>query len=964
MMRSGKFFRDIHTINGSVTQTLLMKRSILCLAVFTAMGSFTASSQNVPQTIDEVITPFETSNWVYIDKSSRLADDALFTSYASQLGLTSRDEMQLEAIETDEFGWTHREYQQVHNGVPVEFAVYNVHSRDGIAEKANGVIAPRLNVQTAPSIGEQEALAIALECIGAETYNWQVPQLEVMKRYATDDPNATFYPEGQLLIADRDFDPKNKSQHTLAWKFEIHSAKPSSRDWVYVDANNGIILKELDLCMHENGYPGTAETRYNGTVEIITDSTELGFVLRDYTRGRGIETYDAADSFSVNYAVDFVDDDNYWANSNDRADDAATDCHWAAEQLYDYLKEVHGFDSYDNKGSKMLSYVHYGQSWFNASWNGFWSQYGDASGEPWVNVDVVGHEFAHGFTWASAALLYTRESGAMNESFSDILGEALQYHINGGVTDWLATPSPVDTIRDYAQPNNHGHPDTYLGDNWVTTPGDNFGVHSNSGVQNKWFYLLVNGGQGVNDNGEEYAVNPIGIDAAMQVVMRSMTTYLFPEATYSDGRQSSLYSAEDIFGVCSEEYRQIANAWHAVGVGQRVDEDDFAIMSIEEYPLCNVAEDGQLTINLRHMGCDSSSAVNISARVSKSNPPLSYTEVIDIPEGVGPGEVFSYTFNETFDFARSGEHTLQIFLSSDADENGGNDVSPQVSVFQLRPVEEHDFRFYTNIAPRTFRDSMSFRSSQFSTLRILNFVGRDSTTGILIEGDRMRYGKVVLEGEDPFDYNQRQGTEICMCMDATNLDSLGLQFDLRQTYSSKFEERVQIPQPKTSAMRIMANGEELVRYFPETNNDDEWQTHNLDLEDYLGLEFTLCFETRTIQSLAEDIDSIGDRVFLDNIIIQSVEIASGLVNVDPTLPVSIFPNPASGEYNVDFESLETGDGVMRVFDLNGALMVQRDVSIAQGVNRITADVYGLGKGIYVVEIASAGQRFVGRLAVL
>lgn len=941
-----------------------MIRAVLLPFVISLCFAFTLGAQTATKQLKEIATPFESADWLYIKEDAGISADQFVKKYAGDFGLTQNDEMRLESAKADDLGMTHHTYQQLHRDVPVEFAVYKVHSREGIVRKANGVLAQNLDVDTDPALSEDEALQIALECIGAHTYNWQIPELEDMMKNVTGDPEATFFPRGQLLIADRDFDPSNAPKYNLAWKFEIHSADPSERNWVYVDAFDGSILKELDLHMHENGYVGTAETRYSGTVQIITDSTESGFVLRDPSRGRGIETYDAQDTFTVDVAVDFTDDDNYWDNSNVRADNAATNCHYASEQLYDYLRDVHGFDSYDNKGSKMISYVHYGENWFNASWNGFWGQYGDASGEPWVNADVVGHEYAHGFTWATSALIYSRESGALNESFSDILGEALEYYINDGVNDWLATPSPIDTIRDYANPENYGDPSTYLDENWVTTPGDNFGVHSNSGVGNKFFYLLVNGGQGVNSNGDEYAVNGIGMEAAMDIIFRSMTTYLFPTAQYADGRQSSLYSAEDLYGSCSEEYKQVANAWHAVGVGERVEEDDFTVTSIEQYPFCGLGDEEQLTINLKHMGCDSSSPVAIEARVIKSNPPLSYVEMIEIPEGVGPGETFSYTFQEPFSFARTGEHTIQINLSSETDSNKGNDVSEQVSVFQLRPIEEHEFRFYTNIAIRTFRDTMAFFNEEFAQVRVLNNIGPDSSAAILIEGDRMRYANPVLEGEDLFDVNERLGTRICMCMDATNLDSMGLQFDLRQTFSNRFEERVEIPQPKTSALRVVVDDTEVARYFPETNNDDEWTTHNIDLEDYLGLEFTLCFETRTIQSIAADVDSIGDRVFIDNILVKSVELSSS-TNFDiATESLDIFPNPALNVANIDFLSEVSGMSFLRVIDMNGAEIYREEQPVIAGQNRIPLNTASWGAGVYVVEIIMDDRRFIGRVAVL
>ena len=953
-----------------------MKRLSLTLVLAIANLFIFVHAQAPDASLRSVATPFETDDWLQLQSDVSVSPQSFFTSYGKDMGLTNRDAMKLTTSDADEYGLTHHAFQQYHNDVLVEFAVYKLHARDGAVVKTNGTLARNISVNTEPVLTEQQALDRALACIGADVYNWEVPRLEEMKKEATGDAAATFYPVGELLIADADFNPKNGNSYKLTWKFDIHSASPSRRDWVYVDAITGEVVKELDLLMHEHahehahsveetdGFPGIAETRYSGTVEIITDSTAEGYVLQDFTRGRGIETYDALNVFGTDSSANFVDDDNYWANANERANDAATDCHWASEQLYDYLRDVHSFDSYDNKGSKMISYVHYGESWRNASWNGFWGQYGDADGEPWVYMDVVGHEYAHGFTWATAALLYTRESGALNESFSDILGEVLQAYINGGDVDWLATPSPFDTIRDYANPSNFNDPDTYLGDNWQTDAFDNFGVHTNSGVQNRWFYLLSTGGEGVNDNGEQYSVQAIGMDAAMQIVMRNMTTYLFPTSQFADARQASLFSAEDIFGLCSDEYKEIANAWHAVGVGDRVENDDYTVTSIEQYPLCELEGKQPLTINLRHMGCDSSSPIVIEARVLKSNPSLSYTEMIEIPEGVGPGESFSYTFTEEFDFSRTGEHTLQVSINSDTDLNAGNDETEQVSVYNLTPIWEHDFRFYVNIGLRTFRDSMSFYDSEFADARVLQFAGRDSTPGILIEGDRARYASPVLDGEDVFETNHRQGTRVCMCINATDLDSLGLQFDLRQTYSNEFGNSVQLPQPQTSALRVMAGDDELARYFPQTNFEDEWQTHNLDLEAYLGLDFTLCFESRTILGSETFLDTVYDRVFLDNIIVKGVEVSTSVNSVVDAKPLELFPNPTKGQFTINLDSDISGTATLRVLDLNGQELDRDQVDVSVGNNLISRNMADLGGGMYMVELITEGKRYAGKLIVL
>ena len=163
--------------------------------------------------------------------------------------------------------------------------------------------------------------------------------------------------------------------------------------------------------------------------------------------------------------------------------------------------------------------------------NGSQMTYGDgnASWNPLVSLDIVGHEVSHGVTEYSAGLVYSYESGALNESFSDIFGEAIENFATGS-NDWLMGEdigvNPGSALRSMADPPIKGDPDTYLGTNWRFDSADNGGVHTNSGVQNKWFYLMAVGEAGVNDNGQSYNVTGIGIDDAEAIAYRNLTVYL------------------------------------------------------------------------------------------------------------------------------------------------------------------------------------------------------------------------------------------------------------------------------------------------------------------------------------------------------------------------------------------------------------------------------------------------------
>jgi hypothetical protein len=394
-----------------------------------------------------------------------------------------------------------------------------------------------------------------------------------------------------------------------------------------------------------------------------------------------------------------------------------------------------------------------------------------------------------------------------------------------------------------------------------------------------------------------------------------------------------------------------------------VDDQDFTVLEVEGFDLCTVGPMDSVRMKVQHLGCDSTGPVSLVFTLIKSNPTLIWNDTLDLPEGVGPGEVFEYEFSRTFDFSRTGLHQLTGRVSSAGDLNKENDNSPTSEVYNLLPVSNQDFPFHSRIAFRTFRDSIAFYSGEFAHLLVWFNAGRDSTYGIRIEGDRARYGRPVYEGQDVFDLNHRLGTQICFCVDAVNLDSLGFQFDLRQTYTSSLDTIIGVPYAKTSAVRVMIDTTELGRFFPETNQDDEWQTHHFDLEDFLGSEFELCFETRTIQSLVEDDDSIGDRVFLDNIRFIGREVSAAIFSAAEVQPLVVYPNPVSETLHVIIPSSHRTSATLHLRDLTGRSVTMQPLELLSGENTLSLEVQGITSGIYFVEANADGERMLAKVVI-
>ena len=441
-------------------------------------------------------------------------------------------------------------------------------------------------METSARISEKEALVSALNHVKADKYKWESPAEEKNIKATTGSLSATYYPKAKLVYTLKK-GKLIKNNLCLAYQFDIYAIKPLYRAYVYIDAVTNKIVNE-ESRIHFTDIPGTANTSYSGTQPLISDSYSGGFRLRESGRGNGLETYNLQQGTDYGASVDFLDADNIWNNVNAQQDQYAADAHWGTEKTYDFYWYNFNRNSIDNNGFKIMSYVHYDTSFFNAFWDGNVMTYGDGGGStvatPLVCIDIIGHEITHGLTEHTAGLIYNSESGGLNESFSDIFGQSIEFYAKPSTASWLIGNEIGYTIRNMADPNAFNDPDTYHGLNW----DPNEEVHNISGVQNFWFYLLSTGGTGTNDNGDNYNVSGIGVSNAAKIAYRNLTVYLTPNSNYTDARFYSIQSAIDLFGPCSPEAAATANAWYAVGVGGVYSNTVLSDFTSNNITLCSV----------------------------------------------------------------------------------------------------------------------------------------------------------------------------------------------------------------------------------------------------------------------------------------------------------------------------------------------------------------------------------------
>lgn len=507
-------------------------------------------------------------------KGSDITVEATPDFFKKYYGLEKGHEFKVERSLSGNNGELHVRFYHYYNGIEVMASELIGHYRNNILQSFNGRV-HSFKTQVNPALMNEKALELALQAVPSEQYMWEDPDEEAFLKQILNDQGASYYPHANLIYAPKDLNFELTLE--LCYWFEIYSKEPLAKKRLYINATSGEVWASEDL-IHETDVKGQANTKYRGVMDITTDSVgPNNYRLRETGRGKGIETYNMQKGTSYAAAVDFSDSDNYWNNYNAAYDEVAGDAHFGAEITYDYYMDKFSRNSFDGNGAKILSYVHYRSNYANAFWNGVMMTYGDGNGTtvtPLTSIDVCGHEVTHAVTTNSANLIYSWESGALNESFSDIFGNSIEHYADPSQFNWRIGEDIIvsgNGIRNMADPNTHGDPDTYKGLYWHTAFTDNGGVHTNSGVQNYWYYLLCVGKTGVNDNSDTFSVDSIGMQKAEAIAYRNLTVYLGRSSNYSDARYYGIRSAADLFGPCSDEVIATTNAWYAVGVGPEYD---------------------------------------------------------------------------------------------------------------------------------------------------------------------------------------------------------------------------------------------------------------------------------------------------------------------------------------------------------------------------------------------------------
>lgn len=384
--------------------------------------------------------------------------------------------------------------------------------------------------------------------------------------------------------------------------------KPLYHDTI-VSAKNGRVIERWNALQT---VIGVGKSQYNGEVPISTTQSGSTFQMLDPERGTG-GTHGAMAITNANGTSSagkmYTHTSNTWGDGKQyirggsttdaNGQTAAVNAMWGLMNTYDALKNVLGWQSLDGHNTATYIAVHVNTAYDNAYYSDTCRCMFIGDGSSFTSlgsIDVIGHEMGHGVTAATSNLIYSGESGGLNESSSDIGGEVVEAYARAGGkgevipasgNDWMLGTeiSPQgEPLRWMYRPSKDGSsPDAW------STSLKRLDVHYSSGPNNRMFYFLAQGSKSdqAGDHYSKYlvkspqAMTGIGIDKAFRIWFKANTTKFTSSTNYAEARAKMIEAAQELYGAASREAIAVTRAYAAINVGADVDEVPQAEPAVE-----------------------------------------------------------------------------------------------------------------------------------------------------------------------------------------------------------------------------------------------------------------------------------------------------------------------------------------------------------------------------------------------
>ncbi len=486
---------------------------LLLTSIFLKAQNTQQSIQNLKEQTDAIVsinTNFNTVEFLRFpaNKALDLQGNTLeekanqfLNQHKSIYKINSLNSLKFDEVKTDNYGFKKLTLKQVYNNVPVYDAELRFHfNQNDELTAINGNFIPSIKLNPTPTLTPNEANQISLDVIETQNINNSGKPLQIFSNtlYVFQKGLAQGYNGGNYLV----------------YEVEIRN-NVDVREFLYIDAHNGNIVEQFTGIAH-----ALDRILYEGNTSNII--------------------WQEGDSFPGTL-------DQWQQNEVE-----------VSGHAYYFFKNAFGFISFDNADAQMKTINNNPAiNCPNANWNGSTVNYCTGT----ASDDVIAHEWGHAYTQYTSRLIYQYQAGAMNESFSDIWGETIDLINNyedvgedlslrtgcGSSQRWRMGEDASafgGAIRDMWDPTCNGDPGKVTDSQYACGDNDDGGVHTNSGVPNHAYALLVDGG---TYNGQ--TINAIGFTKAAHIFWRAQSTYLTQTSDFNSLADALEASSNDLIGI-------------------------------------------------------------------------------------------------------------------------------------------------------------------------------------------------------------------------------------------------------------------------------------------------------------------------------------------------------------------------------------------------------------------------------
>ena len=416
--------------------------------------------------------------------------------------IKSIHEFYFEKEQTDQYGLSSIVLKQNHNGISVFDGKLTFHfNKKQKLTAINGNYIPQINLNTTSTISRIQANTIAIR--------------EIKNQQLNNSKQPLITKNNKLYIFYKGLVQNQIGRNYLVYRIEVTN-ELDVREFLFINAKNGKIVAQFTGIAH-------------AVNRIIFENDTSNIVWQE------------GDAFPGTLSI--------WQQNEVNV----------SKHAYNFFKNAFNYNSYDNAEAQMRTINNNPNiNCPNANWNGTTVNYCDGT----ASDDVIAHEWAHAYTEYTSGLIYAYQSGAINEAYSDIWGETVDLinnyedtdedlslrHSCGSSQRWMMGEDATafgGAIRDMWDPTCKGDPGKVNdASNYVCSSNDNGGVHTNSGIPNHTYALLVDGGFYNNTN-----INGIGLIKAAHIFWRAQTQYLTPTSDFSNLADALETSCSDLIGV-------------------------------------------------------------------------------------------------------------------------------------------------------------------------------------------------------------------------------------------------------------------------------------------------------------------------------------------------------------------------------------------------------------------------------